>query len=190
MKEKYRLKKIARLVQEKKSVLDLGSVDMPNPFLANKKVIGFDKKNGILTKNYTDFISGDVTNLNLIFKKNSVETIIAGELIEHLENPILFLKKCYQILKKDGTLILSTPNPNSIIERLLTITLSKKYFYTKDHVMLYPQRWLIRILKISGFKKIKLYSGGMITPFSSSLMPFPRAWCYQTIAVAQKLNNK
>jgi len=52
--------------------------------------------------------------------------------------------------------------------------------------MLYPQRWLIKMMEISGFKDIKLYSGGMIFPFFS-LIPFPRPWCYQTIATGKKI---
>jgi 2-polyprenyl-3-methyl-5-hydroxy-6-metoxy-1,4-benzoquinol methylase len=39
------------------------------------------------------------------------DTIIAGELIEHLENPGLFLRNMRRHLKDDGVLIISTPNP-------------------------------------------------------------------------------
>lgn len=39
------------------------------------------------------------------------DTIVAGELIEHLENPGLFLRNMRRHLKPNGTLIISTPNP-------------------------------------------------------------------------------
>jgi SAM-dependent methyltransferase len=39
------------------------------------------------------------------------DAIVAGELIEHLENPGLFLGNMKRHLKKGGVLILSTPNP-------------------------------------------------------------------------------
>ncbi len=39
------------------------------------------------------------------------DTIVAGELIEHLENPGLFLRNMRRHLKPAGTLIISTPNP-------------------------------------------------------------------------------
>ena len=94
-----------------------------------------------------------------------------------------FLRACRETLAPGGTLVLSTPNPNSFIERLLTITLSRRFFYTNDHVMLFPQRWLIRMLERSGFSDVQLYSGGFPVP-PLGLIRFPRAWCYQTIASA------
>lgn len=39
------------------------------------------------------------------------DTIIAGELIEHLENPGRFLRNMHRHLRAGGNLILSTPNP-------------------------------------------------------------------------------
>jgi len=186
-REDNRLKKIAKLVSQKNSVLDLGCADITNPYLKNPRITGFDlKKECTLGGNYSNFISGDVMKLDSYFgEKDKFDAVIAGELLEHLEDPILFLKKCYSVLKDDGILVLTTPNPNSIVERFLTLTLSKKYFFTEDHIMLYPQRWLIRIMEISGFENIELKSGGMIFPFTA-LIPFPRPWCYQTIAIGYK----
>jgi predicted SAM-dependent methyltransferase len=123
------------------------------------------------------------------FKDLKADAIIAGELIEHLEDPLRFLRECHQTLVVGGVLVLSTPNPNSFIERLLTLNMSEKYFYTKEHVMLYPQRWLKRIMSIAGFSDIKMYSGGMVFPVFSTI-PFPRPWCYQTIALGKKEKGK
>src|SRR3954452_19980146 len=38
------------------------------------------------------------------------DTIVAGELIEHLSNPGMFLASCARALKPGGRLVLSTPN--------------------------------------------------------------------------------
>jgi SAM-dependent methyltransferase len=117
------------------------------------------------------------------FSNSEFDAITAGEILEHLEDPMGFLRACYETLAPGGILVLSTPNPNSPIERLLTITLSRRFFYTDDHIMLFPQRWLIRMLERSGFSDVRLYSGGFPVP-PLGLVPFPRAWCYQTIASA------
>ena len=42
------------------------------------------------------------------------DAITATEIIEHLENPRHFARQCFKILKPGGTLIISTPNVDSI----------------------------------------------------------------------------
>jgi len=181
--ENYRLKKLANLVRCCDSVLDVGCAQLPNSFLNNNKVVGLDFHKASLPSNYTEFIHG---SLNDIVKKNdSFDAIVAGEILEHLLDPITFLKQCYSLLKKGGILVISTPNPHSPIEILLTATLNRNFFYTKDHVMLFPQRWLIRMLEICNFNDVKLYSAGFPIP-KIGLIPFPRFLCHQTIAIATK----
>ena len=80
MKEKYRLKKMAKLVADYESCLDLGCAESPNPFLKNKKLVGFDiHKEANLTDNYSLFISGDVMHLEDFFKDEKFDCIVAGE---------------------------------------------------------------------------------------------------------------
>ncbi len=50
---------------------------------------------------------------NFKFNKK-FDVIFAGELIEHLSNPGLFLESCKKHLKKDGILIITTPNAFSL----------------------------------------------------------------------------
>ena len=42
------------------------------------------------------------------------DTLIAGEIIEHLSNPSHFIKYCCSLLKKNGRLILTTPNASGL----------------------------------------------------------------------------
>lgn len=72
----------------------------------------FFKKN-IKDMTNVDLFSGDKQfNLNNKFplKSNLYENIIAGEIIEHLNNPTFFIKECFRILKKSGRIIITTPN--------------------------------------------------------------------------------
>lgn len=188
MTEEFRLKKLAKLISDRNTILDIGCSENPNIFLKNNQVIGVDLLERQLPSNYTSLRICDVMKLSEEFNHDEINGILAGEIIEHIEDPIKFLKECYNVLAKNGLLVLSTPNPNSLIERLLTMGLSRRFFYTKNHIMLYPQRWLIRIMEIAGFENVKLYSGGMLFPFFS-LLPFPRPWCYQTIATGEKSSS-
>lgn len=53
------------------------------------------------------------------FAAKEFDMIYAGEVIEHLFNPDLFLSEAFRVLKEGGYLVLSTPNFNSWINRLL-----------------------------------------------------------------------
>jgi SAM-dependent methyltransferase len=183
--ENLRLKRIAKIVGAKERVLDIGCADKPNPFLNNRGVIALDLEFHVLPPNYSGCVVANAMDLPQPFAAGEFDAITAGEILEHLEDPIGFLRRCHDTLKPGGILALSTPNPNSPIERLLTITLSRRFFYTRDHLMLFPQRWLIRMLEHCEFAEVKLYSGGFPLP-PMGLVPFPRPWCYQTIASAVK----
>lgn len=184
--ESYRLKKMANLVKDCQSILDLGWCQNPNPYFNNQDVVGLDLNLGQIPRNYSQCIQGDVTKLEDHFTGETFNAVVAGEIIEHLENPLTLLRGCFHVLKTNSILVLSTPNPNSLIERLLTLNLSRRYFYSSDHITLFPQRWLIRVMELAGFKQVNLLSGGFPLPFWGTI-PFPRPWCYHTIAIGKKL---
>ncbi|MBD3369678.1 methyltransferase domain-containing protein [Candidatus Fermentibacteria bacterium] len=184
-KEEYRLRRMATFVRGKPRVLDIGWTELPNTYLDNEEVVGLDRVEGDMPSNYSECVTGDATDLPEPFGRESFDALVAGEIIEHMERPVDFLRGCRAALSPGGVLVLSTPNPNSLIERALTVFLCRKRFYTATHVMLYPQRWLIRMLERAGFAEVELHSGGFpLPPFGT--IPFPRPWCYQTIAVARK----
>lgn len=185
IKERYRLRKMAEMVKKAKSVLDIGCVDQPNNFLHNELVIGLDIAFSQLPGNYDDLIVGNAMELPAKFEPNSFDSIVCGEVVEHMERPLDFLKCCKATLNKHGILVFSTPNPNSPYERILTITLSTKFFYTSDHVCIYPQRWLIRMCKLAGFTSVEIHSGGISLPLLGNI-PFPRPWCQYSIVKAVK----
>jgi SAM-dependent methyltransferase len=112
------------------SILDLGCVDSrparesaaqriehkPNLLFkrmveANKDTLGIDiDKDGVEVLRGMGYQAdyGDVETMDLGRK---FDTIVAGELIEHLENPGLFLRNMRRHIKAGGVLIISTPNP-------------------------------------------------------------------------------
>ena len=182
--EALRLRRMAKQVAGLSKVLDIGYSQCPNPYLSNENVVGLDLHAAHQPENYTSVVAGDANCLETLFPEAAFDAIVMGEFLEHLENPIGLLKQCRTVLKPGGRLVLSTPNPNSPIERLLTIPLSRSFFYTEAHVLLFPQRWLIRVMERAGFCDVKLISGGFPLPVLG-LIPFPRPWCYQTVCVGR-----
>ena len=47
-------------------------------------------------------------------KKNSFDVITLFDVIEHVKNPILFLKEINSLLKKNGIILIFTPNSESL----------------------------------------------------------------------------
>lgn len=89
------------------------------------------------------FIVADAEKLP--FKKENFNCIIASELIEHLIEPEKFLRSAYNVLKKRGTLIISTPS-GLFYENNLDEILKDHHLHTFS-----PKR-LKSLLKKSGFK--------------------------------------
>jgi len=56
-----------------------------------------------------EIIQGDAQNMP--FKDNTFDIVYATALIEHLEQPIKMLQEIYRILKTNGIIIITTPDP-------------------------------------------------------------------------------
>ena len=65
-----------------------------------------------------NFIKGN--SLKLPFKENIFDCILLGEIIEHIAYPEILFAEIYPILKRDGLVIITTPNGNEIFSKLPT----------------------------------------------------------------------
>lgn len=79
------------------------------------------------------------------------DAIVAGDLIEHLSNPGLFLSSCKKNLASGGRLILTTPNCFNLFN--LTEKLSKyEPTVNSDHTMYFNYKTLSRLLAKNGYR--------------------------------------
>jgi 2-polyprenyl-3-methyl-5-hydroxy-6-metoxy-1,4-benzoquinol methylase len=161
--------KISKYLNNKK-VLDVGCVD-ENILLANtrrlwnfwfiyktaKNVYGIDiERKSIQKMEKMGFqvltMSAEEINFN-----NKFDVIFAGELIEHLSNPGLFLQKSKKALKRGGKIVLSTPNTFGINKIVRVIQLwTNEPPENPDHTMYFTPRNLEALAKKCGLKIIKI----------------------------------
>ena len=106
------------------------------------------------------------------FSKDGYDLVIGIEIIEHLENPWLFLREIRRVLKDGGTLILSTPNVDSLLDRLVYLTHghpcyfgANGYINSEGHITMIPD-WLLRLIASkSGFNHVELNGRVDTKPF-------------------------
>ena len=77
------------------------------------------------------------------------DTIVAGELIEHLENPALFLDGCRRNLAADGRLVLSTPNVFAPLHVLVYAKTGSAA--NPEHACWFDRQTLTQLLERRGF---------------------------------------
>lgn len=178
----YRLRKMARMASGK--ILDIGFAALPNKFLTGE-VYGLDiDKPVTMPPNYKGSFVHDATRLGELGER--FDTIVAGEIIEHLDDPHAFLSGCFDILSPGGLLLVSTPNPYHPPMAILEILMIRRFYYDLGHVNIFLPRFLFRLMERHGFKNIRMYSGGFVPPFLSFDIPMPYPLCEHNIYVGQK----
>lgn len=81
----------------------------------NEQAVAEAKKKGIQA------VVGDVFEIDTLFSQRSFDVVVAGDIIEHVFDTDLFLKKIYSVLDTRGVLLLTTPNLVSLGRRVLSL---------------------------------------------------------------------
>ena len=130
-------------------ILDLGAGWNPiSEGVVSQKTIRVDGQ-----KEYNPNIVFNFNQKKFPLEDNFAHLVFAGEILEHLTNPFIFLKEINRVLKKEGVLILSTPNINSFKNRI-KVLLGKipnfnahKYPTEEDQIWNHQSDWNLKLLK-------------------------------------------
>lgn len=149
----------------KGKILDVGFAQKPN-ILLKGYVVGLDinlpKEK---PKNYVKMIHCDAQHLSRCVKEK-FDTVIASNLIEHLENVSQFLRECSKILNRNGLLIISTDNPYRWQTLVGNTFLIKGKHSGEEHINYWLPRMLNKQAEKCNFALKTIKRGeGLPTPF-------------------------
>jgi SAM-dependent methyltransferase len=140
---------IASALAPSPKVLDIGFGQAPNPFLAGD-VTGLERAGVPTPANYRTVVNWNLDNLPMPFGDEEFDVVILGDVIEHLNRPFEVLRDAHRVLKKNGLLLVSTPNPHYVHEVLKT-WLGIYHPDDPEHYVHFPSANLRQYLESCGF---------------------------------------
>lgn len=157
-----RFEKINKLC--KGTILHIGSSDLSHDYnlhlylkKRHEKIysVGLEKSDFIIDLNKDKWdISG------------TYDTVLAAEIIEHIQNPTQFLKNCSKLLKKGGRMIVATPNATSLIylkNPKWCVNYVRKYNEDNSHIHTFTSGMISYLIEREGIKNIEYeYLNGYI----------------------------
>lgn len=141
----------------KQNILDVGCgqgiyLDRVRNYASSVYGIDLDEKAINIAKNNN--LNVEITNLKSFRTNKKFSFITINHVIEHLTDPIIDIKRAYDLLDFGGVMFIATPNLNSSGRKIF-----KRYWRGIDaprHLTYFNIETLTKLLSKSGFKNIQL----------------------------------
>jgi len=121
-----------------------------------------------------DMLTADAQNFDI---GRQFDVIVAGDVIEHLENLSGFISSCKRHLRHDGVLLISTPNP-WYWRNIVHTGLMPEFSSNPEHTVWFCPRTLRQLLNRHDLDIRSLSYGSRY--LRDRLIPLPRGWKHTT----------
>ena len=105
------------------------------------------------------------------FSENIFDLITCFQAIEHIENPLKLTSDIFKLLNKNGALFIVCHSYNSIVNKILGM---RSPIYDIEHLQIFSKEGIKKLLELSGFKNITIFTIFNSYPISywTKLFPF------------------
>ena len=107
--------------------------------------------------NAIGLVCGNAERLLEYFPEKSFDVVVAGDVIEHVNNMGLLMESSASVLRDGGTMIVTVPNTYGI-KRIIAFLLLRTEFCHPDHVCYYSPMNFVQIASRFGFEIVEMKS--------------------------------
>lgn len=88
--------------------------------------------------------------------KNKIDVITSFDVIEHVKDPMGFLKECYYLLQEGGQAVIGTPTDAPVMRSLLGETYEKQLLFSTQHLWIFSEKTLKMMAESAGYQEISV----------------------------------
>jgi len=125
-------------------VLDVGYASFPSPIAQD--FYGIDMQERQAPVGYKEVKKVDLNREPIPYEKDSFDTVIAIDTVEHLMNPLSFFLEVNRVLRLGGKFIFCVPNPYFWREIIVNIFMKASHVPSDKQHINFPTRHIVRNL--------------------------------------------
>ena len=152
---RLRVRRILPYLSEKTRLLEIGSgsgafLDSVRPYCGN--VTGVEPHEEYRKAMVAELKIKVVAGIDELLKSSvKFDVVTMFHVLEHIEDPVAFLKKVARVMSGDSALMIEVPNIDDVLVKVYKIPQYLSFYYQKAHLYYFSKRTLSRIYKEAGF---------------------------------------